>query len=545
MMIKTKMALLKSSLIASSLILGGFTVSAQTVEEGKKAYEQDLYDKAGTIFKASLAKSPSAETWFYLGNVYYNTEKKDSAYYSYNEGLKLNAAEALNYVGVGRIKLAEGNKAEARTNFDKALELTKNKNYDVMNEIAVAIFEVFDKTEVGFGRALIDKAMAKKKTNENYIITSGDLYRLEGESGKGITEYKRAVQVNARSTKANLRIADLYLKQGNFEAAEPFYTDVKQIDANYAPLYIKLSDYYRETGKYQESITNFEKYLTLAGNSEYNLYNYGSLLYQVNEFAKAEVQFQKVVNLNSKNVFALRLLAYSQKELGKFQEASQNMDRFFSLVKPKDIISKDYVTRGEARLGLGNFTGAVEDLKKYNDNDTAHTYEDKLIVALDSAKDYGMAADVLNARVERKKASHTLNNDDYYTYYNLGKYQNLAKRYNEADAAFAKSIELKPDLISSYYQRILIHENNDKDFKTGEATPYYEAFMTATAAEKDKYKGLYVKGYTYMGYVAYNKKDFATSKQNFLKVKELDPNNKSATQMIDYFTSVEKQKKKK
>mgnify|MGYP001587825557 CR=1 FL=1 len=92
---------------------------AQSIEEGKRAIENEKYKEAKQIFFALTAKSPfNAELWYYLGNVHYILEQKDSARLVFNKGVSVNPMIASNYIGIGKILLDENKAAEAKANFD-------------------------------------------------------------------------------------------------------------------------------------------------------------------------------------------------------------------------------------------------------------------------------------------------------------------------------------------------------------------------------------------------------------------------------------------
>src|SRR4051812_4386191 len=79
-----------------------FTALSQTIQEGQRLLEIDKFDNAKKVFKELHKKTPSAVNAYQLGNAYYVTESIDSASIFFNEGIKLDAAYPMNYVGLGK-----------------------------------------------------------------------------------------------------------------------------------------------------------------------------------------------------------------------------------------------------------------------------------------------------------------------------------------------------------------------------------------------------------------------------------------------------------
>ena len=86
---------------------------AQTLQDGIANADSHKYAKAKEIFTEMIAKSPTAENYFYLGNAYLtqfepNFEKAEE---NFNKGLEADKKSNLNKIGLASAKLGKGNKS--------------------------------------------------------------------------------------------------------------------------------------------------------------------------------------------------------------------------------------------------------------------------------------------------------------------------------------------------------------------------------------------------------------------------------------------------
>lgn len=90
--------------------------SAQSARDfirmGNRAYRQSKYDKAETMYLKSVAKSPSFEGYYNLGNVYVMQKKDSTAFENYKKADSIGTPDvvrkSLNYHNMGNIWYAQG-----------------------------------------------------------------------------------------------------------------------------------------------------------------------------------------------------------------------------------------------------------------------------------------------------------------------------------------------------------------------------------------------------------------------------------------------------
>ena len=82
------------------------------IRMGNKAYRAEQYDKAETMYLKSIAKSPSFEAYYNLGNAYVMQQKDSTAFENYKRADSLGTTDPLrrarNFHNMGNIWYAQG-----------------------------------------------------------------------------------------------------------------------------------------------------------------------------------------------------------------------------------------------------------------------------------------------------------------------------------------------------------------------------------------------------------------------------------------------------
>ena len=114
---------------ALGLVFIGSAVSAQSLDDAKKAINAEQYQKAKTMLKnLTVTESTKDENYFYLGWVYLKQDDPDSAKIWFNKGIAVNPKSALNYVGLGAVAHLNKDQAGTTSNFNQALSNAPKKD---------------------------------------------------------------------------------------------------------------------------------------------------------------------------------------------------------------------------------------------------------------------------------------------------------------------------------------------------------------------------------------------------------------------------------
>jgi tetratricopeptide (TPR) repeat protein len=505
---------------------------AQTQQDGKEAYNRQEYDKAKMIFSSLIKNQPGeASNYFYLGNVYVQNDKEDSAKYYFDKGIAANANEPLNYVGLGELRILAKDYSGGRAQFDKALQLSNNKNAEVMYQISAAHFYAQDVKDADYSFNLAKKAADMDKKNLYYAVNYADALRLKGEGGQGLTEYQHIAAANPKFPFAQLRIGEFLTKLTNYTDALAAYNQVISIDPNYPPVYKDLGEYYFKTGKLNDAIESYKKFLALVGTSPSERVRYASFLYVMKNYKDAAAELDKVLPRDPNNVLMLRLLAYSDYELGNYQKGLDEMKKYFATIKPDRVIPQDYVYYGRLLSKTGSDSLAIVNLYKGLQQDTTATdLYDVIAESYAKQKRYADAAKVVETKIAKTKAN--VNAQDYFT---LAYDYYLAKDYVKADTNFAMVNKYFPTYAVGYLLRAKTKANLDPDVKQGLAKPYYEKFIELAKDDPNRKTDL-ANAYYYLAVYYYNRKDNVKAKENAEKAKEYDPGNQQVLDILKFLS---------
>lgn len=97
---------------------------------------KQVLDSAETANKIQPNSVDVATVQWLLGEVYRLSQRYDEALTAFEEGIKTDDKNFRSYVGKAQVKRAQGNEAEAKAMFNKALEVAPSTVKDRINEIA-------------------------------------------------------------------------------------------------------------------------------------------------------------------------------------------------------------------------------------------------------------------------------------------------------------------------------------------------------------------------------------------------------------------------
>lgn len=547
---------MKKILAAGAIGLTGL-MNAQTLAEAIKKTENENFDVAAAMFRQLIAKEPAkGENYFYYGENYFKNDDIDSAGIFYQKGVELNATNALNYVGLGKVLLAKGNVADAKTQFYKAATLGA-KNTEVMRRTAEA-WLVTDSKNADEALLLANAAVkAEGKNPENHIILGdAQLEKNPTDGGTPIKSYKMATTLNPKSAKGILREGKLYQRGRNYQLALERYKDAMAIDATFAPAYREIAELYYLAGQPAKSIEYWKKYLEL-NNSDQARYRFMTALFANKQYPEAIAEYESLKKSGFKNPYLDRIGGYSYAENGNkadsmaYSKGLTAMNSFFEVAGPNfKYKAADYKYKGLLLLRSGKDSLSRIEMDKAIAMDPAMAGDINSELAANAmkAKKYDEAITYFLRKMNGDPKN--LNNNDYYSlgrayYYAGGKILNESnsikdaklrqKKVDEAtplfvkaDSAFLKLNELNPSWAVGFFWRAKASAQLDPDNEKWLAKPYYEQGLNLVKPEERgaaANKNNVVEALEYLGAYYVTTKDKAKADETWTLVKELDPNN--------------------
>jgi tetratricopeptide (TPR) repeat protein len=493
------------------------SLKAQTPRSVENLIAAERYDDAIDTLQLIKKKDPKNQyVYFELGEAVLQSFRTDSfsntkenailkAVGFFNEGVKADSLNSLNYVGLGIVQLFhDGNTSEADKYFNKALSLIPSKNKKV-KDIHIKTLIKIATAELYSPNPRIDKSKEYIARLKEIDPKSSDVYIAEGDillhntsnAGEAISSYEKALSF-ANNPLTNVRIGRVYLSARMNNDAQKHFEDAIKEDSMFAPAYKGLGDLYYRTGQNDLARNNYAKFLRLAGNNIPAKVSYTKALFWAKAYDDALKMALEVTKVDTSKAYLYRIAAYSafSKEPPDIEIARSNMDKLFSKASKDQLIPEDYLYYG--RILLVQHKDSAETKKGVDMLENAYladtTNVNLIGEILKSAyyyKVYPVAAKYLNALIQHGK--DTPNNYSF-----LGKVYYQMKDYANADNAFQNVIKRDSANVEAYLWRGYIASAQDSGMKKGLARPYFEKLAAIAAGDTQKYRKDLLEAYNYL-----------------------------------------------
>lgn len=215
----------------------------QSLDEAKRLTLNEQYEAASSMYKSLVAKFPvKGEYWYYFGENCLQADEADSAEALFRLGIKNDPENPINYAGLGKSLKVKKNYIEARSSFDKALEMGKGKNIDVLVAIAEAQISI-DPRKLDEAFTLLQEAEKKEPRNVRVQLLTGDAFLENNDGSSAIKYYEKAQEIDPKSPMAALRLGQLWVRARNYQGKDgskgalEYYNEAISIDPSFAPAY--------------------------------------------------------------------------------------------------------------------------------------------------------------------------------------------------------------------------------------------------------------------------------------------------------------------
>jgi tetratricopeptide (TPR) repeat protein len=532
--------------------------SQQTIQDGLKYIDNEQFQNAKKLFQNLVKQDPSKpEHYYYLGNTYLllfdidsADEYIDTARMNFELGVTKDAKYALNYVGLGSIKMFQKNKQGAVDYFNKAMEMTRSKDVEVLYRIAQG-YIMFDYNDPVSAIEVLTKAIERDKKRVDLYLMRGDAFLMQNDGSRANTDYDEAIRLQPTSPRGYIRSGKVLIRAKNFQGALDLYKTGIEKDPNYMPSYRELGELYYLAGRYKEAIDAYRKYIN---NSDAGLdakYKFAAFLYLNKDYMEAIDILRELDKVLQLPVIH-RLMGYCYYEVKQFDIAAEQMEEFFKESKPNKILPDDYAYRGRAYLAKNPGSAAdtvkgIENIYLYAQKDT--TKAEKTLTELAESfykqKKYTKAAEVYEQLVKTVK---NVNSNAYFklglSYYFVRNEFATALQANAAkidkanimaDTTLSKLLVLVPNSTQAnlWKARVKVRlepaSANLKDGATAKflAKPYYEKYVELMEKQTDKSKSItdLVESCWFLGnYSLHSLKDKAKAEEWWKKGLSYNPN---------------------
>jgi tetratricopeptide (TPR) repeat protein len=468
----------------------------------------------------------SSSNQYYLGLAYLRTGNKEKALAAFEKGISMNEKDGLNYAGKGHVKLLEKNSTEAKTNFDKALAVSKSKDANVLRAVAEGYLS--DSKYVLDAINLLNKAKSMNAADPEINMLLGDAYLMQNNGGESVSSYERAARTDAQYGKPNYKIAKVYQRSKNFDMVLEYLNKAITADPQFAPAYKELGEVYYTKKEPAKAVEAIEKYLAITedpGQAKFQ----AAFYYLMNkQFEKANQIFKEVINSPNASATALKYYAMSLFEQKKFDEARTVFETYFQKAKPEEVTASDFGMYGKTLIELKEDSLANIAFVQSLGLDSAQ--QDVLQLhgtALLKRKKYEEAVPVFKQLIAIRK--QPLSQD----LWSIGQAYYFNEQYMEADTAFSQLAEKQPKVTHGWLWSGRARANIDSTMTTGLAKPQYDKFLEIALENPEKNKKDIIEAYEYLGaYYIHKEKNVNQAKTYYEKILQLDPNNSQAQEFI-------------
>lgn len=507
---------------------------SQTLKQAVANTENELFEtSAQAFYKLIAAKPTDAELLYYMGENFYASERLDSALHYYTKGMMVDPNNALNYVGKGKLEMANGNLREAQGLFARARELSANKNPEVLLKIADAYVANEAKDMAPAFEVLTIAEKLDPKNPKVYLLLGNAQLLATNDGTSALTNYEKAAALNESSPVPNVYMGALYERGRAYDLAFAEYNKAIAKDSTYAPSYRQLGDLYFKYNDYKKAKESYAKYLKLAGNSFSATVKYAKFLFLAKDYPAAIEEINKIMAIDKSLNVLNRLLGYSYYETKQYAEGLLYLQKFFAGAESgkNKIIAQDYSYMGKLLAATNADSLAVPEYMKAIGMDSAN--QDNYVDLSNSYIKLKKYDEAIGALVKKMAQTKEPGVNDYLrlgqTYYRKASVLKDSVSFVEADSLFKIVTEKKPEEILGHYLRAQANAGQDPQTIRGQAKPYYEKVIELGAGDPVKNKRFLVEATYYLAYYYYNIKDKPNATTYADQVLAIDPTNQQAT----------------
>ena len=477
--------------------------NAQTVSEGIVNLDSHKYAKAKEVFNQMIAKSPTAENYYYLGYSYLSQFEPnfELAKENFDKGLAIDSKSYLNKIGLATIKLGKGQKASAIAELTQVAKESKEKDAEVLYRIGEALTMFENNNDPALAITYINKAIEKAQkygVPAYYYYTLGDAYRLTRDPGNAMTAYDRASEVAKNKASVFYRMATLWMAAKQYKKAEENIVKAINTDATYAPAYKAQAQYNKIFQKHEETTQSLINYTKYADEDPSTALEIAKLYFINSDFAESKATLDKVFDkVNDPIKFKLR--AYLQYNENDFVNAKTNLETYYAKIEQSRIIPSDAGLEAVIYAGLASkeadAAAKAALMQKANEKlavvkaakDDTLDWDSEFAKASSGAAELQAKADAgpSNDNIVALKKQVAANKEDTTALFNLAMAYQEVSNWDGAALAWQKMNDLLPTWEPAYYSKgYALQQAGYKELAAVAFQKYIDVALTKTPAEQ-------------------------------------------------------------
>ena len=520
--------------------------NAQTVSEGIVNLDSHKYAKAKEVFNQMIAKSPTAENYYYLGYSYLSQFEPnfELAKENFDKGLAIDSKSYLNKIGLATIKLGKGQKASAIAELTQVAKESKEKDAEVLYRIGEALTMFENNNDPALAITFINKAIEKAQkygVPAYYYYTLGDAYRLTRDPGNAMTAYDRASEVAKNKASVFYRMATLWMAAKQYKKAEENIVKAINTDATYAPAYKAQAQYNKIFQKHEETTQSLINYTKYADEDPSTALEIAKLYFINSDFAESKATLDKVFDkVNDPIKFKLR--AYLQYNENDFTNAKTNLETYYAKVEQSRIIPSDAGLEAVIYAGLAskeaNAAAKAALMQKANEKlavvkvakDDTLDWDAEFAKASSGAAELQAKADAgpSNDNIVALKKQVAANKEDTTALFNLAMAYQEVSNWNGAALTWQKMNDLLPTWEPAYYSKgYALQQAGYKELAAVAFQKYIDVALTKTPAEQQALQETLFGAYYSVAYLLHTT-DKVKANEALQKALAMKPNDKNS-----------------
>ena len=520
--------------------------NAQTVSEGIVNLDSHKYAKAKEIFNQMIAKSPTAENYYYLGYSYLSQFEPnfELAKENFDKGLAIDSKSYLNKIGLATIKLGKGQKASAIAELTQVAKESKEKDAEVLYRIGEALTMFENNNDPALAITYINKAIEKAQkygVPAYYYYTLGDAYRLTRDPGNAMTAYDRASEVAKNKASVFYRMATLWMAAKQYKKAEENIAKAINTDATYAPAYKAQAQYNKIFQRHEETTQSLINYTKYADEDPSTALEIAKLYFINSDFAESKATLDKVFDkVNDPIKFKLR--AYLQYNENDFVNAKTNLETYYAKVEQSRIIPSDAGLEAVIYAGLASKEADAATkaalMQKANEKlavvkaakDDTLDWDSEFAKASSGAAELQAKADAgpSNDNIVALKKQVAANKEDTTALFNLAMAYQEVGNWDGAALAWQKMNDLLPTWEPAYYSKgYALQQAGYKELAAVAFQKYIDVALTKTPAEQQALQETLFGAYYSVAYLLHTT-DKVKANEALQKALAMKPNDKNS-----------------
>ncbi|MBD8017704.1 tetratricopeptide repeat protein [Kaistella pullorum] len=534
----------KVALGIATVFFSNFAFS-QTLQEGIANADSHKYAKAKSVFTEMIAKSPTAENYFYLGNSYLTQFEPnfELAQENFNKGLAADKKSNLNKIGLASVKLGKGDKSGI-TEIQNIVKDARDKDAEVLYRAAEALTLFGGAPNADLAIDYLNRAVEKSQkggTPAYYYYTLGDAYRLKltnspQVAGSAMTAYDKALPVAKNKASVYTRIGTLWMQAQQWQKAKENIDRAISADPSFAPAYKAKAAYnirYQQNALATQDLLNYAKYADEDPDTQLEI---SKLFFTNEDYGNSKLYLDKVFDkVNDPIKFKLR--AYLLYADGDYTGAKSSMDQFLAKAEKSRVQPADQGLLGLISAGLAEkesdaakksalMSDAQQKIalaKAAKDETLNWDLELVKIKGGGGVSQASVDAGPTNPQIEALKKQIAENPNDSDAIIKLGIAYQEAENYNGAILTWNKMAALVPSWEYSYYALGTNYQQlGNNDMAIAQYQKYIDTLLTKPVAEQEKNKVTLSYAYYLVAYFV-QKSDLVKAKDYAAKASQLNP----------------------